>query len=66
MSNFNDDTYCGIYCGACSIQMAHKTGYKDKFADYWTEANLKTYLQTPRSNRMAEKISRNHVQIFFW
>lgn len=37
MSNYNYDSYCGIYCGACSILMAFKTGYKDKFASYWND-----------------------------
>ncbi len=45
MSEFNYDSYCGIYCGACSIHMAYKTGQKDGFACYWTEANVKAYLE---------------------
>jgi len=32
MSIFNPDTYCGIYCGACSIAMYGKTGHADRFA----------------------------------
>lgn len=32
MPNFNYDTYCGVYCGGCSILMAQKTDHKDKFA----------------------------------
>ncbi len=32
MSMFNPDTYCGIYCGACSIAMYGKTGHADRFA----------------------------------
>jgi hypothetical protein len=32
MTEFNPDTYCGIYCGACSIAMYGKTGRADAFA----------------------------------
>lgn len=32
MSEFNPDTYCGIYCGACSIVAYGKTGRADAFA----------------------------------
>ncbi|MEN6389152.1 MAG: DUF3795 domain-containing protein [Syntrophomonas sp.] len=32
MSEFNYDTYCGLYCGACSIMKACQTGIKDPFA----------------------------------
>lgn len=32
MDGFNPDTYCGIYCGACSIAMCGKTGLTDDFA----------------------------------
>lgn len=32
-NQFNPDTYCGIYCGACSIAMLGKTGRADGFAD---------------------------------
>ena len=45
MSNFNYDTYCGIYCGACSILRAYKTGNKDNFASYWTKSTLKDFLK---------------------
>ena len=31
MNNFNPDTYCGIYCGACSIAMHGETGRADGF-----------------------------------
>jgi hypothetical protein len=46
MSEFNLDTYCGLYCGACSIHMAYKTGEKDPFACYWTESTVTQFLQT--------------------
>jgi hypothetical protein len=31
MTTFNPDTYCGIYCGACSIAMYSETGRTDEF-----------------------------------
>lgn len=34
MSNFNYDTYCGLFCGACDVLMAYKTGNEDKIAPY--------------------------------
>ena len=37
VNNFNYDSYCGIYCGACSILKAYQTGYKDKFASFWKD-----------------------------
>jgi hypothetical protein len=33
MNIFNPDSYCGIYCGACSIAMHSQTGRADGFAD---------------------------------
>ncbi|WP_088226162.1 DUF3795 domain-containing protein [Desulfosporosinus sp. FKB] len=32
MSNYNYDSYCGLYCGACDVLMAYKHGYEDKIA----------------------------------
>ena len=32
MNEFNPDTYCGIYCGACSIVMRGETDCPDAFA----------------------------------
>lgn len=32
MNKFNPDTYCGIYCGACSIAKYSETGLADQFA----------------------------------
>jgi hypothetical protein len=37
MTGFNYDSYCGLYCGACSILKAYQTGIKDKFASFWAE-----------------------------
>ena len=37
MSEFNYDTYCGLYCGACSILKAYQSGPKDPFACFWDE-----------------------------
>ena len=46
MSKPNYDSYCGIYCGACDIMMADKTGHKDSFASFWTEPVLRAFQQT--------------------
>ena len=54
MSNFNYDSYCGNYCGACSIILADKTGSKDQLASYWTESTLKAYLQVQGIELTAE------------
>lgn len=32
MNEFNPDTYCGIYCGACSVAAYGRTGHADGFA----------------------------------
>lgn len=32
MGDFNYDTYCGLYCGACSILKAYQSGVADPFA----------------------------------
>ncbi len=32
MNTFNPDTYCGLYCSACSIAMHGKAGLTDEFA----------------------------------
>jgi hypothetical protein len=32
MDDFNPDTYCGIYCGACSVVAQGTTGHADTFA----------------------------------
>ena len=37
MSDFNYDSYCGMYCGACSIMKAYQTGVKDPFATFWND-----------------------------
>lgn len=34
MNMFNPDTYCGIYCGACSIAMYSDTGHTDEFVAF--------------------------------
>lgn len=46
MSKFNYDTYCGLYCGACSIMRAYTTGEKDKLASYWIEPTVRAYLES--------------------
>jgi len=37
MSDFNYDSYCGLYCGACSIIKAYQSGIKDPFACFWSD-----------------------------
>lgn len=32
MSNYNYDTYCGLYCGSCSVMKAYQSGVKDPLA----------------------------------
>lgn len=32
MNDFNYDTYCGLYCGSCSVMKAYQTGIKDPLA----------------------------------
>jgi predicted RNA-binding Zn-ribbon protein involved in translation (DUF1610 family) len=44
MTTFNPDSYCGIYCGACSIMMAGKTGHKDRLASFWAPESIKKFL----------------------
>jgi len=43
MENFNYDSYCGIYCGACDIMMTYKTGKKHKLSFFWNESTIKTF-----------------------
>ena len=43
MNDYNYDSYCGIYCGACDILMAHKTGHKSKFALFWSKKNIENF-----------------------
>ncbi|NLO39258.1 MAG: DUF3795 domain-containing protein [Ruminiclostridium sp.] len=43
MESFNYDSYCGIYCGACDILQAYKTGKKHKLASFWNEKNIRKY-----------------------
>jgi len=43
MKNKDFDSYCGIFCEACDIQVAAKTGIKSKFATFWSEKNIELY-----------------------
>ncbi len=40
------DSYCGIYCGACDISMADKTGRKTVFAEFWSEPMVTSFLRS--------------------
>ncbi len=46
MKKNNFDSYCGIYCGACDIMMAGRTGDKYKLASFWNGDNIKRYQKT--------------------
>jgi hypothetical protein len=37
MNEFNYDSYCGLYCGACSILKAFRTGVKDPLASFFSD-----------------------------
>lgn len=41
MDNFNYDSYCGIYCGACDVMVTYKTGKQCKLASFWDESTVK-------------------------
>lgn len=43
MEKLNYDSYCGIYCGACDIIQAYKTGKKHKISSFWSEENIRKY-----------------------
>jgi len=43
MENFNYDSYCGIYCGACDIMQAYITGKKHKLSSFWNEKTIRKY-----------------------
>ena len=42
MEDFNDDSYCGIYCGACDIMNSYQTGKKQPLALFWNEKTVKS------------------------
>jgi predicted RNA-binding Zn-ribbon protein involved in translation (DUF1610 family) len=42
MDKFDFDSYCGIYCGACDIMMACKTGGRYRLAAFWSESLVRT------------------------
>ncbi len=43
MGNLTYDSYCGIYCGACNLRIAHETGQKDNLTAVWTEPVLRAF-----------------------
>jgi hypothetical protein len=55
MNQFNYDFYCGIYCGACDIHQAYKTGRKDSFASLWTEPVLRALQKTLGNTGLASE-----------
>jgi len=42
MEDFNHDSYCGVYCGACDIMISYKSGKKQPLALLWTEPTAKS------------------------
>lgn len=36
MNRHDLDTYCGLYCGACSILLSYNTGNMDSLAEYFS------------------------------
>ncbi|MGE5417524.1 MAG: DUF3795 domain-containing protein [Acidobacteriota bacterium] len=56
MSSYNYDSYCGIYCGACSIMLNYKTGHKDPLACHWSEEQIKDF-QASQGNQLTENDS---------
>lgn len=44
MCKHNYDSYCGLYCGACDILVADKTGHKGQFAHFWNKSVLRKFL----------------------
>ncbi len=44
MTNDNYDTYCGLYCGACDILKAHRTGRATPLSSFWNEAIVRKFL----------------------
>ncbi len=43
MDNFNYDSYCGIYCGACDIMIAYKTGKRTRLSKFWNESTVRKF-----------------------
>lgn len=42
--DFNFDSYCGIYCGACSIMVSYRKGIMDPLANFFNETNVRAFL----------------------
>lgn len=53
--NFNYDSYCGIYCGACDIHLACKTGHKDHFTSVWKEPVLRAFQKAQGNTGLASE-----------
>ena len=43
MSTDTNDSYCGIYCGACDIMMSYKTGRRTRLASLWNVPTVKKF-----------------------
>lgn len=54
MSDYNYDSYCGMYCGACSIMKAYQTGVKDPFAEFWIRSGAELKCHGCKSEEVFE------------
>jgi len=43
MDEYRYDSYCGIYCGACDIMAAGRTGRKSRFSSFFSESNVRAF-----------------------
>lgn len=59
MSDYCFDTYCGLYCGACSIMHADQKGIKDPFACiFGDEAGMDLKCQGCKSEQVFENCAK--------
>lgn len=54
MSDYTYESYCGMYCGACSIMKAYQTGVKDPFAEFWVESGAELKCHGCKSDAVFE------------
>lgn len=66
----NFDSYCGIYCGACSIMVSYRTGIKDPLANFFNEENVRSFFamqgnEYPEGEPFEHKCSGCKTDILF-
>lgn len=54
MSDYTYESYCSMYCGACSIMKAYQTGVKDPFAEFWVESGAELKCHGCKSDAVFE------------